>query len=249
MKKVLTRKLLFTIFIIAFALFSFILSLYFISAQEGPTVAEVVFDPIKDLFTKWGEGNLNINIAKYLFFVLIALFVWSILDFSGVIPSNLVTWIVSFIVAFLSIAYVAPNQIWILLTSYEALGLTLIFLVPLIILGLFTLRVAAVGDASGVLFQYLMWIIYGGFLAGTFVVGMVNSKISVSDPFAWIYLGAVVFVALVVVFNHPLIKWIANTILKEETERAENILQKAVALRRMEAGALEEQSGARRRRR
>ena len=200
------------------------------------------------MFTKFGEGNLNINLAKYLFWALVTIFIWSILDFSGVVPSNLANWVISIIVGFLSVAYIAPNQIWTLLTSYEAFGLTLLFVVPFIILGLFTLRIAAVGGAGGVLFQYLLWIIYGAFLAGTFVVGLVNGKLERTDPFVWIYLGTVVLVFLVVLFNHFIIKWMGKRVLEQQSERSENVLEKAVTLRKMEARALEEQAGGRRRR-
>lgn len=230
MKKVLNGFLL--------LLLAFTFSLVLISAQ---TPADFT-DPIKDLFANWESGNLSVNIAKYLFLLLITLFVWSILDFSGLFPSKLVEWIVAIIVAFLSVAYIAPNELWTLLTSYKGLGLTLMFVVPLVILVLFTLRIAAVGGARGILAQYLIWIVYLLFLVGAFITGILTNKIKVSDPFAWIYIAAISIVALFVIFNRLLIRWLGKEELEAESAAAENTLKKAVRLRRMEAKALEEQS-------
>ncbi|MBS3080280.1 hypothetical protein J4221_02315 [Candidatus Pacearchaeota archaeon] len=234
MKKVFNKRILISVLI----LFSYF-SILFILAQSPQ---EVIFDPIRDLFANWEEGNLSINIAKYLFLLLITLFVWSILDFGGIIPSKTVTWIISFMIAFLSIAYVAPQQIWILLTGFDALGLTLIFFVPLIVLGLFTLRVAAVGGARGVLAQRLIWFVYFLFLVGNFVSGMVNNRINVSEPFAWVYIGAIFLVICVVFFNKFIIKWLGIAELEAESEAAGKTLERAVRLRRMEAEALRKQA-------
>lgn len=239
MKKVLSRILL-----LSFLFVGIFITLSLVNAQ---TPKEVIFDPIIHLFTDWEAGNFGPNIAKYLFFILISLFVWSLIDFSDLIPSRIVTWTASAIIGFLSVAYIAPQQIWVLLTSYNALGLTLIFFVPLIILALFTLRVASSGGAKSILFQWLIWIIYFGFLIGSFVRGILNNQINMQDSFTWIYLGAIILVAILVFFNNQIIRFLSNVEREQEAERAENITRKSVRLRKIEAGAFDDLSGARRR--
>ena len=61
MKKVLYKQLFFGLFLVSV----FVASMGFVIAQ-GPAA---VFDPIFDMFTNFGEGNLSINVAKYLFFL------------------------------------------------------------------------------------------------------------------------------------------------------------------------------------
>ncbi len=225
--------------ILFLALILSVFSLVLISAQ---TPGDFI-DPIKDLFANWEAGNLSVNIAKYLFVLLVTLFVWSILDFSGLFSSRLVEWIVAIIVSFLSVAYIAPNELWVLLTSYKGLGLTLMFIVPLVILGLFTIRIAAVGGARGVLLQYLFWGVYLLFLIASFINGIIIGKIKLTDPFAWIYIIIMAIVVLVIIFNRQLIGWLGEKTLEAESAAAGMTIARSVRLRKLEAKALEELAG------
>ncbi|MEN9626457.1 MAG: hypothetical protein RL557_785 [archaeon] len=233
-------------------------SLLFITAQSNQPAqpaqqpsefyspGEIIFDPIKNLFANWESGNLSVNIAKYLFFVLIAIFTWSLIDFSGLLPSQILSWIVAGIIAFLSIAYVAPAQVWVLMRGFDAYGLTITFFIPLIALGLFTLRVADHGSVNGIIAQRIIWGVYAVFLVWSFVTGILNNEINMQDPFSWIYLVMVGIIILIVIFNTTFIRALSNMEREAEVERGESITRKAVRYDRLRAGALDELSGSKR---
>ena len=229
------KKAIFSIFFIGI-LFSLVL----ISAQ---TPTEVIFDPLRDLFTNFQEGQLSENVAKYLFFILLAVLVWSVVDTSGFVDNDIIKWVVSLIIAFLGVAYLTPTDIWTLLTPYEALGLTLLFILPSLILVFFTFRIAVVGGAGGVVAQHIIWFIYLIFLIWKFITGITSGKISPNNPITWIFVGILILVGFAALFNKLFIKWFGKEVLEAQSAAAGQTLKRAVALRRMEAEAFGEQAG------
>ena len=218
----------------------FLFSLILVVAQ---TPTEVIFDPIRDLFTNSQEGDLSENVAKYLFFILLAILVWSTIDMSGMIENDLIKWIASLIVAFLGVAYLTPPDIWTLLASYEALGLTLLFILPSLILVFFTYRIAAVGGAGGVVAQHIIWFIYFIFLVWKFITGIINGQISPNNSITWVFVGILILAGLAALFNKLFIKWFGKEVLEAQSQSAGSVLKRAIALRKMEAEALGEQAG------
>jgi hypothetical protein len=91
MEKVLSKRLLLTLFFVGVI----VASLTLVVAQAPSDI----FDPVRDMFASWDSGDISPNIAKYLFFILLAAFVWSILDTSGIVSNGIVKWIISVIVA------------------------------------------------------------------------------------------------------------------------------------------------------
>ena len=229
------KKAIFSIFFIGI-LFSLIL----ISAQ---TPAEVIFDPIKDLFTNFQGGGLSENVAKYLFFILLTVLVWSVVDTSGFVDNYIIKWVISLIIGFLGTAYLTPTDIWVLLASYEALGLTLLFILPSLILVFFTYRVAFVGGAAGVIAQHIIWFVYFIFLCWKFVTGITSGKISPNNSITWVFVGILLLAGFVAIFNKLFIKWFTKEVLEAQSEAAGKVLKRAVALRKMEAEAFGEQAG------
>ena len=60
----------------------FVFSLLFVGMFVGVASAvSPIFDPVKDMFSSWNEGDLSVNVAKYVFWIILTLFVFTILDF------------------------------------------------------------------------------------------------------------------------------------------------------------------------
>ena len=105
-------------------------------------------NPIGDWFTNWEDTNMSANVAKYLFWALVSMAVYSVaLNIPGL--SNLFKegkeWLgmlFSIIVGFLSMAYITPNEIYAMMVSYSALGFVLGGAIPFIILVAFTFTLA-----------------------------------------------------------------------------------------------------------
>ena len=140
---------------------------------------------ISDLFTKWGEGNLDINIAKFLLFFLLFMLIFSVLRFIGLF-NGFLTAMVSLIVSFLATAYIIPAEVMTILTVYTALGLALSIAVPFFIMLAFSIALLTpykvkdghmvVSNASRKkMFQYItvafLWLLFIGFLIYKIIVG------------------------------------------------------------------------------
>ncbi len=151
-------------------LFALIFVMQFVAAQTP-------LDPIKDWFGNWREGNLSPNIAKYLFWVLVSIVVYSIGSkipglktiFEGSLV--LVGAVFSILVGFLSMAYITPDEVYALMTAYSAMGFVFGGMLPFIILFYFTITLATSSEnksASERFFTKLLavalWILFTGFL-------------------------------------------------------------------------------------
>ncbi len=77
------------------------------------SISVVRADPIEDMFTKWKEGEgISVNVAKYLFIILLVLLIWSILDTIKISKNQIVNLAIAIIVAVLAGAYLAPEAVW-----------------------------------------------------------------------------------------------------------------------------------------
>jgi len=201
----------------------------FVSAPTTPQdVASAIADPIKSVFSDWGTlGNISINVTKFLFLILLTLLIWSILDTVEIIKNSGIRFFISLIVSFLGTMYLTPSDVWMMLTSYSALGSTILTFFPLFILILFTFRMVIKGGAMGIVYQWATWAIYFLFLIGDIIIGMINGNIKMNEPTAWIYVAAFFIAAIALFFNRPLTKLIGQEYLNAETQTARNMFQKA----------------------
>lgn len=159
-KKVMFGLLLFSVVLI---------SSQFVSAL---TIKEItrgaVFKPVVDMFTKWESGNLGLNVAKYLIWILLTLLIYSVAakipflkgDSNGQIALR---WSVAVIVSFLSAAYLTSDEIYTILASYSTLGVVLSAAIPFLILMFFTIEISKEG-AGGRLFSKFLWVVFLMFL-------------------------------------------------------------------------------------
>lgn len=193
-------------------------------------------DPIVDLFTFQESLSVSTNVTKYLFILLITLFIWSVLESSGFIQSNLVRWLISFIVSFLAVSFFTTETLNLVLLNYEALGLTLLFLFPILILMLFTWRVIAhFRNPGAVLFQWLAWGIYGLFLIYRLIADW--SQLG-NGAARGIFIAAIALTFFMFIGN----KWARQILGKEytqsEIESAVATEERAAALTKARADAL-----------
>src|SRR3989344_1833795 len=110
-------------------LFVSVLITSFVSAQTEPQgPGTLIKDAFNSLFdsTGWKDANLAPNVAKIFFLIMVTLIIYLVLE--NIFPTSSETplknrglvFIISFIVAFLSTAYLTPEDIYALLGSYSA---------------------------------------------------------------------------------------------------------------------------------
>lgn len=144
-------------------------------------------DPIKDMFANWTAGHLSQNIAKYLFFILIALFIYSMV---GVLPFVgakrwYIQWPVALIIAFLAVAYLTPESIYAMLTGYGAMALVLGGLIPIMILIFFTIELESSGEMGKGIVTFLIWFAFIIFWIYKLVEGLITKQYSMITAIPW----------------------------------------------------------------
>ena len=185
------------------------------------------------MFAGWQEGQLSINIAKYLFFILLALFIYSIFAFVPIIKkqNEFIKSAMSAIVAFLATAYLTPSDVYTALASYGALGIALGGILPFIILLFFSIEVQKKGGFGGVILSKAVWAIFIVFLiykifsgiyfceirgAGTSTIRCINAMEG------WIYVGLIIAAFIWIFSQRAIVKSIFKQEIRQETENLEN---------------------------
>lgn len=195
--------------ILVLCLFSIIL-LSFVAGVVSAQVADStdsMKDPISkatsyisDMFTKWTGGYTDVNIAKYSFIVLIMLLIYAILN-AGVIPFvGHANWYIklpiSVLIGFLAGAYITPSEVYMLLTSYGALGIILGGIIPFIIVSFFTIELGKEDAMGGKAISILVWIAFIIFIGIKAITGMAEEKIKVWEGVIYLILvlGGFIFI-------------------------------------------------------
>ena len=171
-------------------------------------------DSFKNFFTDWQSQEAGANTAKIIFAIIIAIGLFLLIT-SVDKPTNdnkgrTYLWLLlSGLISFLITMYIAPAEIYSLLNSYTALGLTLITLIPLGVLGLLTYRAATSQNVGLQMLQWFAWVVYAIFLAYRLILDawILKEGFWATNVTLVIVLGIAAFVA---VKN----KWISKIITK-----------------------------------
>ncbi len=113
-------------------------------------------------WTGWEQGTNDLDkiTVKYLFLILIAILIFSILA-SASFPENAIARIIiSGIVSVLATFYITPDEIWGMLAAYTGLGITLGLFIPIAILLFFTIIIMVKASPMGVFFSRILWLIF-----------------------------------------------------------------------------------------
>jgi len=188
--------------------------------------AEPIFEEAKQLFvTDWIAGDFDIGVAKYLFFFLLTILIYSIVGFIPFIKvlHGGAKFLLSAIVAFLGTAYLTTSDLYTILTNYEALGIVLGAGLPFIILLFFSIEVAKEGKAGGRLASKVMWFAFIVFILYKVIIGIGEGKIDYAE--GWAYGGIVILSIIYIVYEGKIMK----LIFKEELETHKSNLEREIA--------------------
>lgn len=221
------------------ALFVFVFAMQFVAA----TNETAVLNPIRDWFAKWEGGkDFSANIAKYLFWALVSMMVYSI---AGSIPGigTMKTGLkaaFSIIVGFLSMAYITPDEVYAMMNGYGALGFVLGGALPFIILAFFTMSLAtgtskkeAGARFSTRILAMIMWIAFSLF---TFTKALYAPEGSVL--LSWVIFG---ISAIMVISIKPIFHMLQKDMREEKKQRFKEKIELQSLKREAEAGDVEKQ--------
>lgn len=207
--------------------FAFILAMSFLF-NLGVVSAVEPFDTIGESIGKvlgsgggWTGGKLDPNVARWAFFVLLALLFWSALDYAPFFKEGVgkkISWIVAIMVAYLAMAYITPEEVFITLTSYTTLGIVLGGALPFIILAFFSMKIHQEGGLGGKLLAKFLWFAFIIFLIARLIpIAFGNTPNGLEGSvvtYAWAYL---IMIALAIGWIWKFEKWLIHLVFKEET--------------------------------
>ena len=211
-----------------------LISVMLLSLVVGVVAAQTAFDPVKDMFTEWQGGNLSINIAKYLFLALLTIFIFSIaktVPFLKRMNQGLIG-LFALIVGFLSTAYLAPQELYDLLLSYNALGMLLGAIIPFIILVFFSIEMGKEGE-GGAIIQKVIWVGFIGFLCYKIYMGLMatGTEMKLSWAGAIVYAAVIIISLIFVIYNRQIMLTFFKSGVKDVKHEMFEHLEKEEALR------------------
>ena len=212
------NKQLLAIGIIAFFVFAFALNFVNVS-QPSEQIPNTItgHSIVGDLFANWGKGNLDINIAKYLFWIILTLFVF-------------IQFLLGITISFLATAYITPKEVFTILTTYTALGLTLSVIVPFLIIIFFSAMLLSNEKISHmtiakIMMEVMLWLFFIGFLIYKLITGYSEQELSTGMQ---IVMFAVLGISgLILGFNKKFRKWVMG--LGIEIMKAKSEMKRTVA--------------------
>lgn len=238
MKKGKTKKI-FALSILSLFLLSFLSATIMAADPVAPIdkegvkkVTDKIFDPVKDMFSDWGEGNISKNVAKYLFFILLAILIYSILGNIGFLDGVYVRPSIAILISFLATAFITPEEIYLILTSYGAMGLILGAIIPFIILIYFSIQMGQIEGIAGVIIQKIIWIGFLIFLIYKLILGWAGSLFGALE-FS-IYLGVIILTLIFMLFDERVRKFLrkevsGRTISKETEDQIMNLTAEVIS--------------------
>ena len=162
------------------------------------------------LFSAWEQGDIAPNIAKIVFSVLIVFFIYALLENFRMIKNAVIRWVLSILISFLATMYLAPEEVYAMLVSYSALGLTLGSLVPFLILAGFTFSAIKSGEPTQIILQWIAWIMFAAFMVYRSIMVFIYERANVSVTVTAILLGMAIVALFMVLFNKQIIGIIAK---------------------------------------
>jgi len=223
MKKERTQKKIFVLSLFLLSLFIInIIGIGLVSADETQKteikttitrVTSTVFNPIREMFGGWQSGDFSVVIAKYLFLILLALLIYEIAGKVPFLKGKIARVPASIIIAFLGTAYLTPKEIYLMLTSYGAMGLILGAIIPFLIIFFFSLELGKKGGVANKFIQQAVWLGFGIFLIYKLIQGWSNNYFGALE--FWAYILILVGVVIMFLFQKKILKFIFKEELKE----------------------------------
>ncbi|MDP2628628.1 MAG: hypothetical protein Q8P15_01890 [Nanoarchaeota archaeon] len=208
------------------AFFVFAIALNYANVPQNSTAVtgHATSSFVSDFFTSWSEGSLDLNVAKYLFWIIITFIIFSALNIAKIPSQTALQWLIAIPISFLATAYLAPSEVFAVLTTYSALGLTLAVIVPFIVMILISAMLLSNTKVQQmtvgkIMFEVMLWLFFAGFLIYKLIAGYQNIDRSNGVLITiWVVLGLSV---AILTFNKQFRNWvrgIGNEIKKAQAE-------------------------------
>jgi hypothetical protein len=192
----------------------------------GHALADTGTNFVENLFSGWTAGNLDVNLSKILFWIMLLMIIGDVLNVVGFPSNGFLQFGLALIVSFLASAYITPNEVYVMLTSYSALGLALGTVIPFMII-MFTSAVLASAkkvtqlSTGRLMLIVVLWFLWTGFLIYRLIMFAATSGIMALITGGGIVISLVAVASiLILIFNKAFRKWLQDLGIETMTNRA-----------------------------
>ncbi len=218
-KKTLTNKQWLTISIAAFLVFA--IALAFVNVPQNASVTgeyvgnistEGINSRVGNFLTDFIDFDTGDTIViKYAFFVLLTIFIVSILSMADFPNKPFLRFLLALPVSYISIILIKPEEILSATILYSSLGMTFIVMIPLVIMALFTSQVLQGKLTAGkIILQLMVWYFYLAFLIYFLIRAFTDTKNLYSGGVLAVIIIGIIISLIIIIFNKKIRLWIRN---------------------------------------
>lgn len=185
--------------------------------------------------TSFSLDNNKQDISRYLMMFLVALLVYSISDSLPFFPKGkqggYIKGLFAIVVAILSFLFIDGNDIEVILTNYEALGVALTSIIPLLVILLFAYKIGTGSETrrySRVINTPLL-LIFGFYTIYKWWIFPEDSALD------WIYIFTLGLTIVILVFYKYVFKWINENIMEGDLENFQEDINRQDMKRKAES--------------
>jgi len=177
------------------------------AAKEGKSILDLIKDAWNKSSFKFSDQSKNL-LAKGLLLILVILIVYSIMSFMPFIPEDKdwIGWLIAIIIGILSFLFISADEVRNILTTYEALGVALTSIIPLIVILTFCYKmrekkptIANITNPA-LLIMFLLW---AGYKWITY-----RPSSGVIPETIWFYPATFVITVLWLIFERRIMRWL-----------------------------------------
>lgn len=208
--------------------------------QKTTTLGERLFGVFKN--TGGISKDTQLLLTKLLLIFLVVIIVYAIATFLPFFPPAQpgIRWVFAIIIGILAFIFVKPEEIEVLLKTYEALGIALTTIIPLVILLTFTYELQQNSPGIAIIVNKVVLIIFFGYLLFQWVT--LEVPVNKDAPaLAWLYPICAVITLFWLLGEGYFSKKIKKAEIKAEQEKAEEATDDAIGglklLRKVKKGA------------
>tara|TARA_Y100000034_G_C6868367_1_gene396007 strand:- start:164 stop:889 length:726 start_codon:yes stop_codon:yes gene_type:complete len=222
-----------SLFLIAFSM-QFIVAAETVGGEilETISVGSLEFGNFGKMLESFSEGT---GFARFLFFMLVTLIVFGIVSFLPFMGERkpVLSFGISVIIGILSTFYLKDTEVYSILMSYGALGITLTVLIPFIIILLMSSKLYEQGYSF---FSKVVWIIFGVVLIFRWLSAP-TSEIGVFGT--WVYPISAIAVLIMFIWDRQIYKLFLSQKMVDKIDSLERQLKAQSAKRKAEAEDVE----------
>lgn len=214
--------------------------------KSSNTLAGKMWEPIKGFFAGTGDltGGGEFIIKVFIWFLVFTI-IFGVSEFiPGLADKNWLQFFFATIVSLLSVIYITPSELVVIMSTYTALAMTITTIIPLLILIGMSIKIMSSSDFSfmNVIVVKFLWVTYGLWL----IYKVFTLRIAGDAAGGWpllVFLASLLITALFVFFDSKIRGLLFKSEIKHVREKAFRDVEKADIVKKTKLKEFEKLKG------